>query len=298
MAFRNLIIESPATLSVQNRQLIIKTDKEHSVPIEDISAILIENRQTVITTAALSQLGQCGCSVFICNEKHIPCCILEPFMQHSRSLGVIKSQLNASEPLKKRMWQAIVKAKIENQAICLDFNKKSDDADFLRKLVTRVTSGDSENIEAVAAKKYFHSAFGSTFARSDDNGYNAALNYGYAILRGSIARNLAVYGFIPALGLHHKSELNSFNLADDLIEPFRPLADNFVIQNFDESELTPQKKHLLFNLLNLDICLGGQIHSVAYAIERCVQSLGASLKSGENKLCLPTIVEIKQHTYE
>lgn len=117
MAFRNLIIENPAHVSVRNSQLVIRTDAEHTVSIEDISAFLLESRQSTITTAALSRLGQCGCAVFTCDEKHMPCAVLTPFQQHSRSLAALRCQLDASEPVRKRLWQAVVKEKIRNQSI-------------------------------------------------------------------------------------------------------------------------------------------------------------------------------------
>ena len=299
MAFRNIMVENPARISLKNEQLIICTDAEYSVAIEDISALLLENRQITITTAALSRLGQCGCAVFICDEKHLPCAVLEPYMQHSRQLTVIQNQLSASEPLKKRLWQAIVKAKIQNQAKCLLLCGKETDGDALNAMAEAVRSGDSDNMEAVAAQRYFPALFADGFTRSDDSGYNAGLNYGYAILRGCIARSIAVYGFLPALALHHRSALNAFNLADDLIEPFRPVVDLLVARNFSEDDiLSPGKKRLLFNCLNLDILSGKQHHSVAYAIERLVQSLSRSLSEGDAVLCLPQLLDTEQHCYE
>ena len=119
MAFRCIVIENPAHLSVRNGQLVVRTDREHTLSPEDLSALLLESRQSTITTAALSLLGQCGCAVFVCDEKHLPCAVLTPFHRHSRSLSVLRSQLDASEPLKKRLWQSIVQAKIGNQGKCL-----------------------------------------------------------------------------------------------------------------------------------------------------------------------------------
>ena len=299
MAYRCIIVENPAQLSVRNSQLIIRTDSEHSVPIEDISALLLESRQTSITTAALSHLGECGCCVFTCDEKHMPCAVLTPFMQHSRQSTVTEKQLSAGEPLKKRLWQAIIRAKISNQALCLQYCGKERESEALFAMVDRVRSGDTDNTEAAAARYYFPALFGAGFSRGIDCGFNAGLNYGYAILRGSIARALAVYGFLPLFGLHHRSTLNAFNLADDLIEPFRPLVDLLVYSVMDkEDELTPEKKRLLFNCLNLDILSGGQYHSTAYAIEREVQSLGRSLEEKEVRLLLPELTELKQHSYE
>lgn len=299
MAFRNIIIESPAHLSVKNSQLVIHTGSEHSIALEDISALLIESRQSTITAAALSQLGQCGCAVFVCDERHMPCAVLTGYARHSRELAVLQSQLNAGEVLKKRLWQSIVTAKIMNQSRSLLLAGEDDTAQGLEKMAAQVRSGDAGNTEASAALRYFPALFGSGFTRGQDNGINAGLNYGYAILRGCVARYLAVYGLLPALGLHHKSGLNNFNLADDLMEPFRPIVDRIVYLCFEEdTELTPENKRQLFNCLNLDILSGGQRHSVAYAAERLVQSLVRSLETGEPKLILPELVELKQHRYE
>lgn len=298
MAFRNIIIESPAHISVKNEQLIIKTDGEHSLAVEDISALLLESRQSTVTTAALSLLGQRGCAVFVCDEKHMPCAVLTPFSQHSRQLAVAASQLSAGEVLKKRLWQSIVAAKIKNQAECLRLCGNDGAASGLDAMAASVRSGDAGNTEAAAAR-YFPALFEKGFTRGADNGINAALNYGYAILRGCMARCLAVYGFLPMLGLHHKSELNGFNLADDMMEPFRPVVDLMVTASFPaDSELTPTSKRLLFNVLNLDILSGGQRHTVAYAMERSVHSLQRSVNRGENGLILPQLLPPAQHSYE
>ncbi len=299
MAFRNLMIESPARVSLRDEQLVILTDREYTVPVEDISALILENRRSTITTAALAQLGQCGCAVFLCDEKHIPCAVMTPFQQHSRTLSVLKSQLEATEPLKKRLWQSVVKAKIGNQALCLSLAGKESEARPLFSLADRVRSGDSENTEASAAQLYFPALFGNSFTRGEENGLNAGLNYGYAILRGSVARTLAVYGFLPSLGIHHHSTLNAFNLADDLMEPFRPVVDLLVYSSMNpEDELKPEHKRTLFNCLNLDILSGGQRHSVSYAIDREIQSLRRAFDEKTPALTLPTLLELKQHSYE
>lgn len=111
MGYRNIFIQNPAKISVKNNQLIVKNEAEHSVPLEDISSVMIENNQCIITAAALSMLGQSGCTVFVCDAKHLPCAVLEPFMQHSRSFKVYKAQINASEPFNKQLWKTIVQEK-------------------------------------------------------------------------------------------------------------------------------------------------------------------------------------------
>ena len=286
MAYRNLMIASNAQLKIKNEQLLIKTDTTHSVPIEDINSVLVENHQSTITIATLAKLVQDGVTIFVCDEKHTPC--------------AIKLQESLSLPLQKQLWQQIVKYKINNQAICLEFNKQDNAAQQLRSLAKKVTSGDSNNTEAVAAAVYFKALFGPDFIRSnDDDLRNAALNYGYAIIRGHIARLIASYGFLPMKGIHHKSELNAYNLADDFIEPFRPVVDLFVAQEAQAFEaLTPQLKQKLYNLLNMDIKIAQQNHSLAYAAEKMIQSFSRCCQKTSKELLLPTLVALRQHTYE
>ena len=272
MAYRCIMIESDASISLRNRQLIIRTEQEHSVPVEDISALLVESKRSTITTAALSYLGQCGCAVYFCDEKYLPCAVLTPFQQHSRALAVLKLQTAATEPQKKRLWQQIVQAKIRNQARCLRLTKKETEAETLLKLASRIRSGDPENVEATAAQRYFPVLFGEHFTRGMENGINAGLNYGYAILRGCIARNLTVYGFLPTFGLHHRSELNAFNLADDLMEPFRVLIDR-AVYGMELTTFESKEKYELWNTLNQAVLINNSHQTVLNAVKIYTRSV-------------------------
>ncbi len=296
MAYRNVMVTQPCRISCQREQLIIQGETSASFPLEDLLSLLIESRQCTLTTAALSALAKSGTTVFLCDEKHIPCAVALPLAQHSRQLEVTRAQLAWTQSERNRWWQQIVVSKIRNQAECLSLCGLFDSASVLYKQAQAVTRGDRENREATAAALHFPALFGKGFTRSAEyDGRNAALNYGYAILRGCMARCLAVYGFIPWVGLHHGSTLNAWNLADDMMEPYRPVVDLFVAAQVDEeAALDTRLKSQLFNLLNVDILSGQQRHSVAYAMERQVQSL----RSGSKELCLPCLVELRQHRYE
>lgn len=300
MPFRQIIVSSPAHIAVGHHQLIINTDCPHTIPIEDISTLLLEHRQTTITQAALAALGESGCAVFVCDDKHLPCAVTMPFSQHCRTTAVLHRQLAAKEPLKKRLWQQIVIAKIHNQALCLRLCGKSSAADHLDALAKTVHSGDSGNIEAIAAAEYFPALFGKGFTRHADHFINASLNYGYAILRGCMARYLAVHGFTAALGLHHHNDLNAWNLADDMMEPYRPLIDLLIATAFSEEngELFPRHKQLLVNTLNLDMIVEGKRYAAAYAMDLLVQSLSRSLSDETPLLQTPVLTELQQHRYE
>lgn len=299
MAYRSILLTSPARISCRLGQLLVNTGEEHTFPIEDLSAVLIESRQTTVTAATLAALAQNGTAVYFCDEKHLPCALLLPFAQHSRQLEVTRAQQAMGQPARKRAWQQIVIAKIRNQAECLALCGKEKPAAWLFRRAGAVSSGDKENVEAAAAAYYFPALFGADFTRGDEtDARNAALNYGYAILRGCMARAVAVYGFVPWLGLHHASGLNAFNLADDMMEPYRPVVDLFVAEHVDaQSELDTRQKGRLLNLLNVDVLSGGQRHSVAYAMERQVQSL-RRLPEGQAALLLPKLLPLEQHSYE
>lgn len=296
MPYRNLMISSPARISCRREQLVVQTEATHTFPLEDLVSVLIESLQTTVTAAALAALAQHGVTVYCCDEKHLPCGVGLPFAQHTRQLEVTRSQLAWSLAMKKRLWQQIVVAKIKNQAECLALCGKTEDAAFLYSRAAAVRSGDADNMEAVAAAQYFPALFGAGFTRSaETDARNAALNYGYAILRGCMARCLAAYGFMPWLGLHHESELNPFNLADDCMEPYRPVVDLFVAaQVAEDVALDTALKSRLFNLLNADILSGKQHHSVAYAMERQVQGL----RKAEPTAVLPTLLPTQPHRYE
>lgn len=299
MSYRNVFIASPAKLYCKNNQLLIKSAEEYSVPIEDISCLLIENLGCTISAYTLSMLSGLGTTVLFCDNKHMPSGVMMPLNRHSRQLKILKSQLKQSKPFLKRLWQQIIKMKINNQARCLEFSYK-DGAEKMIAYAKNVKSGDTNNIESRAASYYFKKLYGDGFSRGYDNIINGALNYGYAIIRGSIARQLASYGFEPTIGINHDNEQNNFNLADDLIEPFRPVVDLYVANNLElnSATLTPYIKQQLFNILNCSIISDNQKHSVAYAIERTVKSLSNCFTKEKGKLILPELIPLKQHAYE
>ena len=301
MPFRNLVIQNEASLSLKNKQLRVRTETaDATIPIEDIDTILVENRQTILSTALMGALAQSGVALFICDEYHMPCAVLEPFAQHSRGLEIAQNQLNLTQPAKKQMWKQVVTAKINNQAKCLLLCGMEDSAKELSSIAKHVLSGDEGNAEGHAAAKYFPALFGDGFVRRDgDDARNSWLNYGYAIVRGCVARSLTVYGFLPMFGLQHHSTLNQFNLADDFIEPYRQVVDLFTATNATkDAHLTSAIKPQLVNLMNYDVLLDGKKYTLSYAIERTVQSFSAICAGRSKTLLLPELLPLALHAYE
>ena len=299
MPFRNIVITGTVALSAKKNQLLIdKKEEKISFPIEDISALMIESRYVSISSYALSQLSEFGVPVFFCNNEHIPNSVLLSYNSHSRQLKMTKVQVSLPKPLLNRLWQTIVVAKIINQSLCLDFCNV-EDSKKIKLLSQRVQSADKTNVEGVVAATYFKLLFGKNFTRNQDNIFNAALNYGYSIIRGVVARSLVSYGLDPSLGIHHKSELNNFNLADDIIEPYRQIVDLYVALNVSEDDkMTPELKHELFGLLSVNVLIGEENFSVSYAIEKTVQSLSSYFVNNREDILLPTLCELKLHQYE
>lgn len=298
MAFKNIFIENGVHLSVKNEQLIITKEGEYSVPLEDINSICIESLKTNITTYCLYKMVEHDIAVFICNEKHLPTGILLGTNSYSRQLKNINKQLSMPKPIIKRIWQDIVKQKIENQATVL---KRSNIEGGYKKLIAlkeAVMSGDTTNVEARAAAIYFKELFGNDFSRKDEYFYNSALNYGYAIVRGMICRTLVMYGFETSIGIFHHNQLNNFNLADDLIECFRPLVDLYIINKVEEKDiLDSESKKKIYNVINSLIEIDGKSYNVQTAIENVVKSLSTSMEKRANCIKLPVLNDLRVYRY-
>ena len=300
MSWRSVIITQPTKLSIQNRQLKITQDEEWSIPIEDISSIVLETPQISISSKVISLLADSKIVMYSCDDKHIPNGVFMPFAPHSRQLRTLNKQISLTESFNKRCWQKIVVQKILNQAKVLKMNSKDLMCEHLEKLSLKVNSGDTTNKEAIAAKAYFSALFGKNFSRNYDNIFNTTLNYGYAIIRGAIARTIVSYGYMPSIGIHHKSELNNYNLADDFIEPFRPIVDLWVKQNiYEETEFDKYIRADLVNLLNVDVKIQGKLQSVNNAINVMIASYTTAINQKKyDKLELPEIIPLQNHNYE
>lgn len=295
MSWRIINITRACDLRVKHSQLLYKTEEEEiSLPLEDISIIILENAQIVLSNYLISECAERNIVIFTCDKSHKPNGVFLPYYNHSRYSEVSYMQIYMSQPLKKRLWQLIIISKIENQAkILQNYNIKT--SDFLLNLSEKVQSGDVTNVEAQAAVLYWGNLFETKFKRHNCDIINSALDYGYAILRGAIAREVAASGLIPCLGVHHSNKLNAFNLVDDLIEPFRPVVDALVkeMNLADEVTLTSQKKVHLIGALTREIFINKESVKVMTAIERFVKSFVRSLRHKNAKdLTLPKIKDV------
>jgi len=234
MSFKQIFIKNKSYLSYQNNSMNVKNEfTDTLVCLDDIDIIIIENQQTTITSALLSNLAKADISVVFVDDKFNPSAISMGLYKNSRTSKIQKSQININKPRLNRLWQTVIYSKVSNQACVLNTIK---DDEYLYSLLKRINSGDKNNIEAVSASYYFKELFGKDFYRNNiEDNRNIALNYGYSILRSSIIRYIIAYGLNPSFGMWHSSELNAFNLADDLIEPFRPIVDRYVLNNVSKN---------------------------------------------------------------
>lgn len=260
------ISREPAYVTTQHKQLVLKRDGTivGSIPCEDVGMVVADHPGTTYSHAALSALIESGATVVICGRNHLPQGILIPLSDHTQVVWRINDQLSVSRPLRKRLWKQLVRAKIlaqaENLAPCSPPRRK------LFNFAKEVRSGDPSNLEAQAARAYWAAwlinapeEIGNeqhAFSRDPDGiAPNALLTYGYAIIRAAIARAIVAAGLLPALGLHHSNRSNAFCLADDFIEPFRPIVDERVRELYfaGQNELDQPTKAALLELLAMDI---------------------------------------------
>lgn len=289
MISRIINISSPARLSVKNQQLIIqREDKpDASVPAEDIGMLLVDNPMVSYSHRVLTLLAEARAALVLCGSNHMPVAISLPFEGQVLQGKWLRQQMTISAPLRKRLWQKIIQGKILRQADVL-FLQTGDRAG-LPALAGRVKSGDPENMEAQAAQRYWPKVLGSSFRRARGGlPPNNMLNYGYAVLRASIARALCTSGLHPAIGLHHHHQENNFPLADDVMEPYRPFVDMRVITIARENqEITREVKEEILSLFNESVEIEGRKMPIQLAIKRTTSSLQKAIADGNADLSLP-----------
>ncbi len=266
MSWRTVVIASSAKLDYQMGYLVVRKDTVTKIHLGEIRLLLIESTAVSLTAALLAELTDKKIKVIFCDAKRNPSSELLPYYgAHDTSLK-IRNQIAWSDKIKVQMWTEIVSEKIRKQREVLLLREKKEEADLLGQYLEEMELGDATNREGHAAKVYFNALFGKDFSRSVDNVANAALNYGYSILLSAFTREITANGYLTQLGLFHDNMFNPFNLASDLMEPFRPLVDRRVLQ-LQFSELQHEQKMQLVDILNMEIFVNERKEYVANAIK-------------------------------
>lgn len=295
MIKRTLYFGNPAYLKTANEQMVIElpdSDEIRTASIEDIGILILDNQQITITQALISKLLENNAALITCNKLHHPVGLLLNLDGNSLQSKKFQAQVEASVPLKKQLWQQTVAAKIYNQAILLD--RERIDNKLLLRLSKEVKSGDSENYESQAAVYYWKRLFPDylNFTREREGlPPNNLLNYGYAILRAIMARSLVASGLLPTLGIFHRNQYNSYCLADDIMEPYRPYVDkvvcDIVSMNGRFLDMGPKLKQQLLSIPAMDVMIDGNKSPLMNAVQRTTASLARCFENTARKILYP-----------
>lgn len=264
--------------------VVRREDDTAKVHLSEISSVVLQTNQVFISAYLLSELAKAKVAFVVSDEKRDPIGQYLPLYGAHNTSKRIAEQLEWGEPIKKRVWQRIVRDKIKHQSDVLHTRAREEQGETLKSIVVEVRSGDTTNREGHAARLYFNSLFGPSFSRDDDTPLNAALNYGYAILLSSVNREIAARGYLTQVGICHRNEFNQFNLSCDFMEPFRPLVDRIVFDNFD-GEFSKETKLLLVDMLNQGIAYRDGTYRVGSVISLyvadCFKALDRKLSVDE-----------------
>jgi CRISP-associated protein Cas1 len=297
MIKRILYFGNPTYLKVKDAQLVIElpaTKETHTAPLEDLGVIVLDNPQITITHGTMMRLLANNTVLITCDNTHLPTGMMLPLEGNSLQSERFRHQIDASDPLKKQLWQQTIAAKIRNQGHLLQTVGHNSDA--LSRWSKDVKSGDPENIEARAAafywKRLFTPALDSFFRDRFGDAPNNLLNYGYAILRGIVARGLVGSGLLPTLGIHHHNKYNAYCLADDIMEPFRPFVDKLVYDMVATGsvtdDVTKEQKRVLLGIAAMDIHFEDKRSPLMVGLQTTTASLVRCYMGESRKIIYPS----------
>lgn len=279
MSWRTVVVSSNAKLDYQLGYLVIRSKETKKIHINEIGTVIIESTAVAFTAYLMSELVKHKVNVIFCDEKRNPISKLVGFYgAHDTSIKV-HNQIEWSETIKTTVWTEIITEKIRQQQYLLEALNKST-SEKLKGYIKEIQFGDSTNREGHAAKVYFNSLFGKGFSRAEDTPLNAALNYGYTLILSSVAREIVSNGYITQLGLFHNNMFNQFNLASDLMEPFRPLVDG-IVYKLKPDKFETDEKHSLLELLNHEVVIDQRNEYLGNAIKIYVKSVFNALSEND-----------------
>lgn len=296
MAWKGLHLTKAARLSLADGQACVKQDEgEVRIAIEDLAWIVVDTPHATLTSALMSACMEAGVALVITDARHHPSGLVLPFHRHHRQGAVARLQSDTKDGLKKRLWQLLVRRKILNQAAVLAATGHAE-AGTLKEIARHVQPGDPDNVEARAARFYWGRLFADFIRDDPSDRRNKMLNYGYAVVRAGVARALVACGLIPAFGLGHRGAANAFNLADDVVEPFRPFVDLLAARLFTgeaNGDLSIDDRRAMAGALLLDARTGADRVSLLVATETAAASLVACLEAEKaDRLVLPEIAPV------
>lgn len=284
------VVEADRYLSLEYGNMVVRSSLQilARVALDDVLAVIVNPHGATLSAGIIASLAERNIPVVIAGKNFKPVAIVMPLIGNFEVAARIEAQVTASVPKKKQAWKQIVQSKLLMQALALE--TAGVDATPIRNLIPTVRSGDVENVEAQGARHYWRRMFGEGFRRErDEPGVNALLNYGYAVVRAGVARAIAAAGLHPSIGIHHINPLDTMRLADDLMEPYRPLMDVRVhgMTREEVPDVTPSSKKLLAAVLSTDLEMAAGSSPVSVAMHRTAYSLVSYLKGEREFLELP-----------
>ena len=282
MSWRTVVISSNAKLDYQIGYMVVRGEKTTKIHLNEIGMLIVESTAVSMTSYLLSELMKNKIKVVFCDEKRNPCSELVSYYGSHDTSSKIRKQLEWTKDDKDHIWTEIVSEKIKQQALMLQRYQK-EEANMLFEYMEEVEFGDITNREGHAAKVYFNTLFGKKFTRTDENPINAALNYGYGIILSIFNREIVSSGYLTQIGLFHDNMFNQFNLSSDLMEPFRPLVDQLVVELKPEKFETEEKRKML-ELLNKEVEICGKMEVVTNAIKIYCRSVFDALNDRDISL--------------
>ena len=295
MAFRSIIISKATKINLDLNNIVVTYESEpYHINLDEISTIIIDDPRCLVSLRLLSELCIKGINVIFTDASHKPVGSLTTLYNNVRTPKKHLKQINWDINLKGYLWTNIVREKITNQKSVLEKLKKLDKINVLNEFLNSLEYGDATNREGLASRTYFKELFGSTFKRFNEDIINFCLNYSYQVLRSKISQEIIACGYIPTLGICHKSEYNQFNLADDIIEVFRPIIDYYVfniLENNEYEHLTPELKGKLVSVLNERVLYKNNSYKIHSVIRVFLQDVFAFLETGDvEKVSFPQII--------
>lgn len=282
MSWRTIVISKRAKLDMQLGYMVVRSDEITKIVLNEIATIVIESTAVSITTSLLAELSKRKVKVIFCDEKKNPSSELVSYYGSHDTSNKVRKQIAWKENTKEAVWTEIVTEKIRKQKKLLELLGKGE-SELLSSYLKQIAWNDETNREGHAAKVYFNALFGLEFTRTEDCLTNAALNYGYSIILSTFTREIVANGYITQLGLFHDNMFNQFNLASDLMEPFRPLVDKQVL-NMKLEQFDHEEKMELVNVLNHEVQIDGKVQYVNNAIKIYCKSVFDALNEDDSAL--------------
>lgn len=289
MSWRTVYITKSSKLDYQLGFMVVRQETTKKIHLDEISLLLIESTAVSMTTALICELIKRKIKVIFCDEKRNPSCELVPFYGSHDTSVKIKKQISWSSYMKSAVWTEIVTEKIKQQSRHLQYWNLAE-KDLLEQYIDEVELGDASNREGHAAKVYFNALFGKNFTRTEENSINAALNYGYALILSTCSREVVSNGYLTQLGIFHDNMFNQFNLASDLMEPFRPIID-YHVKTLNPIKFEHEEKIFLLQILNKEVVISGRRETVNNALKIYIRSVFDALNENDTSL-------IKFYRYE